>query len=258
MSRFLVLAYGILCYLIFFLAFLYLIGFLANFGVPKGIDDGAVTGSMRALAADLVLIALFGVQHSIMARPWFKSRWTRIVPKAVERSTFVLAASIVLMLVYWFWKPMPQTIWQVDTPWLQSLLWAVFAGGFLIVLLSTFMTDHFDLFGLRQVYLRFIERPYQHPTFKVIYFYRLIRHPLYVGMFIGLWATPHMTQGHLLFAAGMTVYVLIAVGYEERDLVTALGTAYGDYQQRVPKFIPRIGTVHDTVRSSETSPSRMR
>lgn len=258
MIRLLTLAYGVVCYLIFFLAFLYFIGFLSNFGVPRGIDDDAAVKLANPFLVNLSLIALFGLQHSIMARPWFKQRWTRLVPQAVERSTYVLATSVVLILVYALWQPLPYTIWQIDAAWLQVVLWAVFAIGFLIVLLATFMTDHFDLFGLRQVYLDFTGRTYQHPPFKVIYLYRLVRHPLYLGMFIALWATPHMTMGHLLFAGGLTIYVLIAVGLEEDDLVEVLGDRYRTYQRDVPMFIPRPGKIHDAVRSGDATPTRMR
>jgi len=258
MTRLLTLIYGMVCYLIFFLTFLYLIGFLSNFGVPKGIDHGRAIDLATPFLVNLSLIVLFGLQHSIMARPWFKKRWTRFVPRTVERSTYVLATSAVLILIYVLWQPIPYTVWQADSTWLQGVLWVIFAMGFIIVLLSTFMTDHFDLFGLRQVYLKFIGRIYQDPQFKVVFFYRLIRHPLYTGMFIGLWATPHMTVGHLLFAGGLTIYVLIAVGLEEDDLVEILGDRYRAYKQDVPMFIPRPGKVHETVISGDSAPTRMR
>jgi len=258
MAKLFVLVYGVTCYLIFFLTFLYLIGFLANMGVPKGIDSGQVAEVASPFVANLFLIVLFALQHSVMARPWFKKRWTRLVPPAIERSTYVLATSIVLATLFALWQPIPYTLWKADSAWLQVVLWTIFALGFLIALLSTFMTDHFDLFGLRQVYLRFVGRNYHHPPFKVIYLYRLIRHPLYTGMFIGLWATPHMTMGHFLFAAGLTVYVLVAVGWEEDDLVEILGERYRAYQQNVPMFIPRPGRVQETLRSGEGAPTRMR
>jgi len=257
-ARIVALIYGVMCYLIFFLTFLYLIGFLSNFAVPKGIDSGEVVDLAHPFVANLFLIVLFGLQHSVMARPWFKQRWTRLVPNAIERSTYVLLTSAVLIILYMLWQPIPQTVWQADSAWLRIVLWALFGLGFLIALLATFMTDHFDLFGLRQVYLRFVGRVYRHPPFKVISLYRLVRHPLYTGMFIGLWATPHMTVGHLLFAGGLTVYVLIAVGWEEDDLVEILGDTYRSYQREVPMFIPRPGKVHETVRSDEAAPTRMR
>ena len=258
MTKLLTLVYGIFCYLVFFLTFLYLVGFLSNFGVPKSIDSGEGAGLANSVLVNLSLIVLFGLQHSIMARPWFKKIWTLLVPQTVERSTYVLVASIVLILVYALWQPIPYVVWQFDSTWIQAILWATFMAGFLIVLLSTFMTDHFDLFGLRQVYLNFAGRVYQHPKFRVIFFYRLIRHPLYAGMFLGLWATPHMSAGHFLFAAGLTVYVLIAVGWEEDDLVEILGDRYRSYKREVPMFIPRLGKVHETVLSDEAAPTRMR
>jgi protein-S-isoprenylcysteine O-methyltransferase Ste14 len=257
-TKFLTLAYGITCYVIFLVAFLYLIGFLSNFGVPKGIDSGRVVDLGNPFVVNFFLIVLFGLQHSVMARPWFKQRWTRLVPAAIERSTYVLATSAVLILIYVLWQPIPYTVWRADSGWLQLLLWVIFALGFLLALLATFMTDHFDLFGLRQVYLRFVGRQYQHPPFKVTFLYRLMRHPLYTGMFIGLWATPHMTAGHALFAGGLTIYVLVAVGWEEDDLVEILGDSYRSYQQDVPAFIPRPGKVHETIRSGAAAPTRMR
>lgn len=258
MRRFLVAAYGFACYLVFFIAFLYLVGFLTNAGVPKGIDDGQPGPPVLSVATNLLLIALFGLQHSVMARPWFKRGWTRIVAGSVERSTYVLASSLVLCLIFWLWQPLPHTIWLAEHAWLRIMAWVLFIAGFLIVLLSTFMTDHFDLFGLRQVWLRFVERPYSHPTFKVVYFYRFVRHPLYSGLFLALWSTPHMTAGHLLFAAGLTVYVLVAVRLEERDLAALLGSAYAGYRQRVPMFMPRPGRVHESIPAGKSSPSRMR
>ncbi|MEJ2604438.1 MAG: isoprenylcysteine carboxylmethyltransferase family protein [Gammaproteobacteria bacterium] len=258
MRRFLVLVYGVCCYLVFFGTFLYLIGFLGNFGVPKAIDDGAVTPLVPALLLDLGLIALFGIQHSVMARPAFKQRWIRIVPRSVERSTYVLVTSLILISIFWLWQPIPQTVWRAEAPWLASLLTTVFFAGFLITLLSTYMTDHFDLFGLRQVWLRFVRRPYEYPPFKVSWFYRLIRHPLYSGLILAFWATPHMTVGHLVFAAGMTSYILIAVRFEEQDLVTFLGDRYRDYQREVPMLVPRPGRTYRPVDAGERAPSGMR
>ncbi len=258
MARFLSLAYGLICYGLFFGVFLYFIGFLANVGVPKGIDGGTPPGTLPALAIDLALIALFGVQHSVMARRWFKTAWTRVVPRSIERSTFVLASSLVLALIYWAWQPIPLTIWKVTAPWLAGLMWGLFATGLVVILLSTFLIDHLDLFGLRQVYLRFVERPYTHPRFKVVSFYRLVRHPLYTGFILALWFTPHMTVGHLVFAAGLTAYILIAVRFEERDLVATLGERYRRYRDAVPMLVPRPGTAHETVTGDETAPSGMR
>jgi protein-S-isoprenylcysteine O-methyltransferase Ste14 len=248
MARSIAFAYGILAYGIFFLTFLYLIGFVGNLLVPKSIDTGPVTATAAALVINLVLIALFGVQHSVMARPGFKERWTRIVPKSIERSTFVLIASLVLILLYWQWRPMGQTLWDIEAVWAQYIMWAIFFGGFGLVLLSTFVIDHFDLFGLRQVMLNLRQKPYTQSEFKVTFFYKYVRHPLYTGFIMAFWATPTMTVGHLLFAAGMTVYILIAIRYEERDLVTFHGDEYRSYRRKVPMLVPRFGRAHETVK----------
>ncbi|MGR9090935.1 MAG: methanethiol S-methyltransferase [Gammaproteobacteria bacterium] len=258
MSRTVALLYGVACYFAFFIAFLYLLGFLANFGVPKGIDDGEPGALTTALMANLALLLLFGLQHSVMARPAFKRWWTRLVPHSVERSTYVLASSVVLYVIYALWQPMTHSIWHVETDWLRTLVWAVFATGIAIALLSTFIIDHFDLLGLRQVYLNFRQRPYVNPNFRVALFYRLVRHPLYTGFFLTFWATPDMTLGHLVFASGMTVYVLIAVRFEERDLVAALGEDYENYREQVPMLVPRPGTIHKSVTAKGSVPSGMR
>lgn len=248
MGRSLSLVFGVICYAVFFVTFLYLIGFLANFAVPKGIDSGPILPWAAAALIDIGLIALFGLQHSVMARPGFKAWWTRLVPASVERSVYVLLSSIALVLLYWLWAPLPQVVWQADAAWARSMLWGLYGAGLLLVLLSTFVIDHFDLFGLRQVWLEFRGRPYSHLPFAVQYFYRFVRHPLYVGWFVTFWATPQMTLGHLLFAVGMSGYILIAVPYEERDLVRFLGSEYEQYRQRVPKFVPRLGAPHEVVK----------
>ena len=252
MGRYLAFVYGTVSYGIFFITFLYLIGFLANFWVPKGIDTGAGAPFAAALVINAVLIALFGVQHSVMARPGFKAVWTKIVPRPIERSTYVLLASIVLILLYWLWQPMPAIVWQAQAAWLVTALWALFGLGFALVLVSTFIINHFDLFGLRQVFLNLRGKAYTDEPFKVTFFYRFVRHPLYVGWFIAFWATPTMTVGHLLFAIGMSAYIVLAVPHEERDLVKALGHDYVEYQKRVPKFVPRLGKAHEPV----TAPAR--
>jgi len=181
MGKLLALIFGVVSYAIFFGSFLYWIGFVSNMIVPKGIDSGVETATATALIINLALLALFGVQHTVMARPGFKEGWTRVVPKSIERSTYVLLSSAILILLYWQWRPMPGVIWEVEAAWAQSLLWAVLFGGILIVLLSTFIIDHFDLFGLRQVWLNLREKAYSHPGFKVTFFYKFVRHPLYVG-----------------------------------------------------------------------------
>ena len=246
MSRILGFSYGLVSYGLFFGAFLYLVGFLANALVPKGIDDGTVLPAAVALAINFGLIALFGLQHSIMARPGFKKRIERFVPASFERSTFVLASSLVLIVLLWQWKPMTQVLWHVEGV-AAALLWVLYACGFLLVLLSTFVIDHFDLFGLRQVTLNLLRRRYTHPPFKVTYFYKFVRHPLYLGFLIAFWSTPQMTLGRFIFALGMTAYILIGVHYEERDLESFLGEEYRRYRDRVPMLVPRPGLVHETV-----------
>lgn len=240
LARVLVLGYGAVAYLLFLGAFLYTIGFLANVLVPKGIDDGAPGPAALAAVVNSALLGLFAVQHSVMARPWFKRWWTRYVPASVERSTFVLAATLVLMLLLWQWQPMPATVWSVEVGWGVSLLWALYGLGWLIVLGSTFAIDHFDLFGLRQVVARARVRAYQAPGFRQPWPYRLIRHPIMVGFIIAFWATPHMSAGHLLFAALTTAYILVAVSFEEYDLRQLHGEDYERYAARVPRFVPGV------------------
>lgn len=240
MQRITVFIYGMLAYAAFFITFLYLIGFVGNFVVPKSIDSGPAAPLAEALAINLALIGLFGLQHSIMARPWFKKRWTRIIPASVERSTFVMATCLVLALLYWQWRPMTQTIWEAEGAFVRLVLWALFWSGWALVLISSFVINHFDLFGLRQVYLNFQRRAYTHLPFSVSSLYRFVRHPLMSGFLIAMWATPSMTAGHLLFALGMTVYVLAAVRIEERDLVKFHGKAYQAYRSRVPMLLPSL------------------
>jgi protein-S-isoprenylcysteine O-methyltransferase Ste14 len=248
MGRAIALIFGVISYFVFFLTFLYLIGFLANFLVPKGIDDGVATSFGLAAAINIGLIVLFGLQHSAMARPDFKAWWTRTIPTSIERSTYVLLSSLVLILMFWQWRPMTQVVWQVDTQWLAYPLWGLYLAGILLVLLSTFIIDHFDLFGLRQVWMNLKQTPYTEKPFSVRLFYRFVRHPLYVGWFLTFWATPAMSLGHLIFAIGMSAYIVIAVPYEERDLVRYLGSDYESYRERVPKFIPRVGKAHEPVK----------
>jgi protein-S-isoprenylcysteine O-methyltransferase Ste14 len=240
--------YGVTCYAVFFLTFLYLIAFVANFMVPKGIDDGAAMATGVAVLINLALVALFGIQHSVMARPAFKKRLAAFLPASLERSTFVLASSLALIILYWQWRPLPQVVWSVESPVWQAILWGLLLAGFGIVLLSTFIIDHFDLFGLRQVWLGLFNRTYRHPSFRVTYFYKFVRHPLYLGLLLGIWCTPLMTLGHLLFAVGMSVYILIGVHFEERDLEMLLGEDYRRYKQRVPMLIPDFGKPHETVK----------
>ncbi|MGM0633569.1 MAG: methanethiol S-methyltransferase [Pseudomonadota bacterium] len=252
MNRIIPFLYGVLCYAIFFLTFLYLIGFVSNQFVPRSIDVGPATDPGIALLINIGLLALFGIQHSVMARPGFKRQWTRIIPEPAERSTYVLIASAVLILLFWQWRPMTTTIWSVQSLVGQIVLWSGFGAGFLIVLLSTFMINHFDLFGLRQVWLHMRAQPYKHVGFMARYLYRFVRHPLYLGFLLAFWATPQMTVGHLVFALGMTVYILIGVRYEERDLVHFLGEDYARYREEVPMIIPGLKGYQTTEGTAET------
>jgi protein-S-isoprenylcysteine O-methyltransferase Ste14 len=237
-QRVVVFAYGILSYAIFFGTFLYAAGFVGNFGVPTTLD-GPVTGSFwGAVVVDVALLALFAVQHSVMARPWFKERWTRIVPPAAERSTYVLLSSLALILMFWQWRPLGGSVWTVHDPAGRAVLYALFAFGWGLVLVSTFLINHFDLFGLRQVWLHLLGRPYTRLTFATPWPYRVVRHPLYVGWICGFWMTPTMTLAHLLFAVATTAHILIAIQFEERDLVREHGERYERYRRSVPMLVP--------------------
>jgi len=241
MSRLLTLAYGLVAYAGFLAAFLYAIGFIGGFLVPKDIDSGPGAPLNEALVVNIALLGLFGIQHSVMARQGFKRWWTKIIPRQVERSTFVLLTSIILGLIYWQWRPIPMPMWDVQDPALSLAIWSLFAFGFTVVLLSTFLIDHFDLFGLRQVILYALGRPYTSPTFRVSAFYKLVRHPLMLGFLIAFYATPRMTAGHLLFALVTTAYILVAIQLEERDLAALHGKDYLEYRRRVPMLVPFPG-----------------
>jgi len=231
--------YGEVCYAIFFVTLLYAVGFPGNFGVPKTIDSGAEAPLAQALLLNCLLLAGFAVQHSVMARPWFKKTWTRVVPEPAERSTYVLLSSVMLLLLLFvFWQPMGGPVWQVTTPEARAAIYAVYTAGLLIVLVSTFLINHFDLFGLRQVYLYLRKEEYKPLPFRTPAFYAYVRHPLYVGWLLTFWATPDMTVAHLLFAVMTTVYILRAIQWEERDLVTAHGEVYARYRETVPALIP--------------------
>jgi protein-S-isoprenylcysteine O-methyltransferase Ste14 len=238
MSRVLAFIYGIICYLVFFASFLYAIGFVGNLAVPKGIDDGLTGDVATAVIINLLLLSVFAVQHSVMARPGFKRVWTRIVPKAVERSTYVLLSSLALLLLFWQWRPLTTEVWQVTDEIARQAIWGVYWAGWGIVLVATFIINHFDLFGLRQVFLHLRNRSYSHPGFKVTGFYRYVRHPIMSGFVVAFWATPDMTVGHLLFAAACTGYILVGVWFEERDLVRHIGEPYAQYRREVPMLLP--------------------
>lgn len=235
------LVFSILAYAYFFATFLYLIAFVGNLPwVPATVDRGPRGPVATSLVVDIALIALFGVQHSLMARQGFKRWWTRFVPVQSERSVYVVAASTALIVLFLFWRPIEGVVWATTGP-LALILWTLFGMGWLIVLLSTFLLNHFELFGLQQAWFHHRGREAADPTFRTPLFYRLVRHPLYLGFFIAFWATPVMTLGHLLLAAGMSFYMLVAIQLEERDLIAFFGDKYVEYRRRVGMLLPRIG-----------------
>jgi methanethiol S-methyltransferase len=261
MSRLIFLLYGTAAYAVFLVTFLYAIAFVAGLGVPKHIDNGTATSFALALAIDLALLGLFAMQHSGMARPAFKRWWTQIVPAPIERSTFVLISSLTLALLFWQWRPLDVTIWHVDDPVAHWALYGLSALGWLLVLFGTFLINHFDLFGLRQVWFHARRRVIPDEPFVTRALYRIVRHPLMLGFLIAFWATPSMSMGHLLFALMTTGYILVAVKFlEERDLVAQYGETYRDYQRRVPMVLPFTKrhtpadprkTAHDTASACE-------
>lgn len=239
LGRIAALIYGLVCYAVFFVTFLYAIGFVGNIVVTKSIDTGTTFPTQDALIVNTLLLGIFAVQHSVMARPEFKRWWTKIVPKPVERSTFVLFASLALLLLYWQWRPITTVVWDVDNPVGRAVFHALFVLGWVIVFVGTFLINHFDLFGLRQVYLHLRNREYTHLGFRTPVFYRFLRHPIMLGFIIAFWATPEMTVGHLQFAVATTLYILIAIQLEERDLVRHFGEKYQEYRRKTPMLIPR-------------------
>jgi protein-S-isoprenylcysteine O-methyltransferase Ste14 len=238
MKRMVILLYGVTGYALGVAALVYLIAFLFNLHVPKSIDSGAAGNTAVALGIDLALIALFGMQHSIMARSGFKSWLTGHVPQAAERSTFMLATATVVFLLCLFWQPLPDVIWQVDSPAAYHALLGIGLAGWGLVLYATFLINHFDLLGLRQVWLYFIGREYSQIPFRKVALYKYMRHPIMTGVFVGMWVAPVFTSGHLLFAAGMSVYILIGVYHEEKDLIRAFGDRYRQYMQVTGRYLP--------------------
>ena len=240
MNRVLCFLYGLVCYAIFFATFLYVIGFVGNVSMlPKTIDSGTAGSIGTAILINALLLGVFAIQHAVMARPGFKARWTKLVPEPIERSTFVLATCICLALLVWQWRPMTGTIWQVDSEIGRIVLVGLFALGWAIVLYTTFLIDHFDLFGLRQVFLHLRGREYTPVPFMERSLYKWVRQPMMIGFIIASWSTPVMTAGHLLFAIGITGYIFIGTFMEERDLVAGLGEDYRSYRRRTPMFLPR-------------------
>jgi methanethiol S-methyltransferase len=231
-------AYGLICYAVFFATYLYAVGFVGNLFVPRTIDGPPGGSIIAGVAVDLVLLLAFALQHSVMARSGFKRWITRSIPEAAERSTYVLASSLALIALFVFWRPLGGVVWSVQDPVAVAVLYSLFAGGWLLVLVTTFLINHFDLFGLRQVWFYLLNKPYQPIGFRTPSLYRVVRHPLYVGWLFAFWATPTMTVTHLLFAVATTGYILIAIQLEERDLIASLGEAYREYRVRVPMLIP--------------------
>ena len=239
MKKLIAFIYGILAYLIFLIAFLYAIGFVGNFIVPKSINSGTETTFLQALLVNALLLSVFAIQHSVMARPAFKKWITRIISPAIERSTYVLLSSLALILMYWKWQPMKAIVWEIENEVLALVITGVFFLGWLIVFLSTFMISHFELFGLKQIFDNLKNRQTQNPKFQTNYLYKIVRHPIMLGFLIAFWATPLMTVGHLIFAIMTTLYILIAVKYlEEKDLRKSIGKEYETYQEEVPMIIP--------------------
>lgn len=255
MQRYLFFGFGVMCHGLFLVTFAWLAGFVGNLAVPKSIDSASATPLAAAVAIDLGLILLFGLQHSIMARPAFKRWWTQFVPQPIERSVYVLVSCLVTIVLVWQWRAIDLVIWDARGTVLEGVLWAAFAAGWLMVPLVSLMIHHFDLFGTRQVWLHLKQKPYAALPFRTPWLYRYVRHPLYIGWALAFWATPTMTAGHLLFAAALTAYMAIAAKFEERDLVEHFGQQYRDYQARVPAYIPRLAVAANRSEGEVASPA---
>ena len=240
MSRVGIFVYGIVCYLVFFVVFLYGIGFIGGFFTPTALDGVPRLPLGQALTVDLALLGAFAIQHSGMARPGFKAWWTRIVPEAAERSTYVLLSSLALVALFVLWEPIGGVIWSVPEGVARNSIIGLYLFGWLLLLYTTFLIDHFDLFGLKQVWRRLGDKAYRAPVFRTPSLYKLVRHPLYIGWLTIFWSAPTMTVAHLIFALATTAYILIAIRFEERDLVSAFGNVYVDYRARTPMLVPRL------------------
>lgn len=256
MGRWVSLLYGVVCYIAFLASFLYAILFVGDFWGPRTINVGPQADFTLALTINVILLGLFAIQHSLMARDGFKRLWTKIVPKHLERSTYVLFSSLLLILLYWQWRPMTREIWSIQSEIATLAIWGVFGLGWLLVLMSTFMIDHFDLFGLRQVWSYFRNVEFDPPSFQTPALYRYVRHPIMLGFILGFWATPNMTLGHLLFAVMTTGYIVVGVLLEERDLMNYFGEAYRHYRSRVPMFFPWKPKPYAPEESETEPPSR--
>jgi protein-S-isoprenylcysteine O-methyltransferase Ste14 len=254
MKRWLIFLYGVLSYAIFFATFLYAIGFVGNLWVPKSMDSARETSLVAALLINAGLLGVFAVQHSVMARPAFKRWWTRIIPQEAERSTYTLLSSVALLVLFSFWEPIGGTVWNVQSPRAQAAIHVAYAFGWGLVLVSTFLINHFDLFGLRQVWCQLRRKPYQPLPFKTPVLYRYVRHPLYVGWFFAFWATPIMTVAHLVFAVATSAYILIAIQLEERDLMVE-HPEYAQYRKRVPMLVPFTKRRHAAAQAIEPANS---
>lgn len=238
MKRYLFLIYGVISYVVFLATIVYAIGFIGNIAVPKALDGPAVLPLWQALLINAGLLGVFAIQHTGMAREEFKKWWTKIIPAPIERSTYVMISNILMIALFWFWQPLGGEIWTVENPLAKAIIWGLFAIGWGLLFISTFLINHFDLLGVRQVWLAFRKKPYTQVKFREPFLYKVVRHPLYLGFVIAFWATPTMTVTHLVFAIACTGYILVGIYFEEKDLIKNFGQNYLEYRKRVPMLIP--------------------